>query len=408
MKTITIYAAVIIFLLSANFSKAQDKKILVFDPNGVSESFQSTFSQLSPIPIVVADTIDENVNNFDALFLFIDYPYTLSQSEGNNLIGYLQLKKPIYLYSNLYFQNIESVDFWNYIGIDWAVLLLTTVPVDSIVGIDSVFTKDVIIDTSFISPGIPVIESGVVPILFGVNQLFPDMYTTFMSAADSLNVIIDLYRLIHHPEFLTEVINHFNLSDLPGIRVTSPNGGEYWFMGDTKEITWLSNNVDSVKIELSIDNGLLRTTIAESTLSDGLYEWLVQAPHTSWDCRIHITDLADSTIADSSDETFVIDIFPSVDDSVDSAIPNKFYLSQNFPNPFNPGTVIQYTVGNRQYASLKVYDVLGNEVAVLVDEVKEAGTYEVEFDATGLPSGVYFYRLTAGSFSSTKKLILLR
>ncbi len=85
-----------------------------------------------------------------------------------------------------------------------------------------------------------------------------------------------------------------------------------------------------------------------------------------------------------------------------------YMLKQNYPNPFNPGTVIswQSPVGSLQ--SLKVYDVLGREVAALVNEFKEAGKHSVEFDAAGLPSGVYFYRLNAGSFSETKKMILLQ
>jgi len=70
--------------------------------------------------------------------------------------------------------------------------------------------------------------------------------------------------------------------------------------------------------------------------------------------------------------------------------------------------MIKYALGSRQYATLKVYDVLGNEVATLVNEEKPAGNYEVEFDAAGLPSGVYFYRIRAGSFIQTKKMLLLR
>ena len=98
----------------------------------------------------------------------------------------------------------------------------------------------------------------------------------------------------------------------------------------------------------------------------------------------------------------------SVTDIADNSQPEAFYLSQNYPNPFNPSTSIQYAVGSRQFVSLKVYDVLGNEVATLVNEEKPAGNYEIEFDATGLSSGVYFYKLNAGRFIETKKLILLR
>jgi hypothetical protein len=96
-------------------------------------------------------------------------------------------------------------------------------------------------------------------------------------------------------------------------------------------------------------------------------------------------------------------------------IPEGFNLSQNYPNPFNPTTSLQYTVGSRQFVSLKVYDVLGNEVATLVNEEKPAGSYEVEFNAhshsgevRNLPSGIYFYQLHADSFRETKKMILLK
>jgi len=87
----------------------------------------------------------------------------------------------------------------------------------------------------------------------------------------------------------------------------------------------------------------------------------------------------------------------------------SFELFQNYPNPFNPTTKIQYAIGSKQFVSLKVYDVLGNEVATLVSEEKPAGSYEVEFSATrGTASGLYFYQLRLGSFSETKKMILLR
>jgi len=85
-----------------------------------------------------------------------------------------------------------------------------------------------------------------------------------------------------------------------------------------------------------------------------------------------------------------------------------FHLNQSYPKLFNPGTIIKYAIGSNQYASLIVYDVLGNEIATLVNEEKPAGTYEVEFNAAGLPSGIYFYGLQAGSFVETKKMVLIR
>ncbi|MBK9097035.1 MAG: VCBS repeat-containing protein [bacterium] len=87
-------------------------------------------------------------------------------------------------------------------------------------------------------------------------------------------------------------------------------------------------------------------------------------------------------------------------------IPDEIVLYQNYPNPFNPETSLQYAVGSRQYVTLKVYDILGNEIATLVNEEKAPGTYEMNFNGGGLSSGMYFYTLRTGAFSETKKMIL--
>ena len=92
--------------------------------------------------------------------------------------------------------------------------------------------------------------------------------------------------------------------------------------------------------------------------------------------------------------------------------PNGFVLKQNYPNPFNPSTSIQYAINSTQFVTLKVYDALGNEIATLVNEEKGAGVYQVDFTPTSgikqSSSSVYFYRLQAGSYSETKKMILLK
>ncbi len=99
-------------------------------------------------------------------------------------------------------------------------------------------------------------------------------------------------------------------------------------------------------------------------------------------------------------------------------LPSQFALCQNYPNPFNPTTRIEYSIPKAAHVSLKVFDVMGREIATLVDGIQEAGFKSVEFsarggsasggDATGLASGVYFYRLSAGGFVETRKLMLIR
>jgi hypothetical protein len=85
-----------------------------------------------------------------------------------------------------------------------------------------------------------------------------------------------------------------------------------------------------------------------------------------------------------------------------------FHLYQNYPNPFNPSTVIRYSLKENNFTSLKVYDVLGNEVASLVGEIQNSGTYSVEFNGSDLPSGVYFYKIESGNFALTQKMTLLK
>ena len=86
----------------------------------------------------------------------------------------------------------------------------------------------------------------------------------------------------------------------------------------------------------------------------------------------------------------------------------NYFLSANYPNPFNPTTNIKYRIPYREFVALKIYDVLGNEIETLVNEEKPAGSYSVNFNASSLASGIYFYRIKAGSFVQTKKMLLLK
>lgn len=95
-----------------------------------------------------------------------------------------------------------------------------------------------------------------------------------------------------------------------------------------------------------------------------------------------------------------------ISDDINSV--NKFELQQNYPNPFNPSTKISWQSPAAGWQTLKVYDVLGNEVATLVNEERPAGTHKIEFDAGGFSSGIYFYKLTSGNFTVTKKMLLMK
>ncbi|MCH8033327.1 MAG: T9SS type A sorting domain-containing protein [Bacteroidetes bacterium] len=108
----------------------------------------------------------------------------------------------------------------------------------------------------------------------------------------------------------------------------------------------------------------------------------------------------------SSQGLFEMDFVVSIED--DPPINKDFYLSQNYPNPFNPTTNISYSISQRSFVTLKIYDVLGNEITTLINKEMQSGSYEVEFDASNLPSGIYFYQIRAGAFVDTKKLVLMK
>ncbi|RPI13675.1 MAG: T9SS C-terminal target domain-containing protein [Ignavibacteriae bacterium] len=88
--------------------------------------------------------------------------------------------------------------------------------------------------------------------------------------------------------------------------------------------------------------------------------------------------------------------------------PDRFELSQNYPNPFNPSTTIRFAIPNNSLVTLKIYDAIGREVETLVNEFKTAGTYDVNFNAANVTSGIYFYTISAGDFKDTKKMILVK
>lgn len=145
-----------------------------------------------------------------------------------------------------------------------------------------------------------------------------------------------------------------------------------------------------------------------TTSATGNFSFLINDPSVS-----AVTLTATNPFTGSTSGFARYDLVTAVDET--ESIPTDFALSQNYPNPFNPSTTIKYTIpsvistkGRNLNVQLKVYDVLGNEVATLVNEVKPAGSYVVDFNASQLSSGIYFYNLQAGSFIQTKKMTLIK
>jgi hypothetical protein len=110
----------------------------------------------------------------------------------------------------------------------------------------------------------------------------------------------------------------------------------------------------------------------------------------------------------NGETTFTEWIQVDVPTSVSESQPLEFALLQNYPNPFNPTTQLSFVIGHSSFVTLKIFDLLGREVAVLADKPMSAGRYDVAFNANDLAGGVYFYTLNAGSFRQTRKLVIAK
>ncbi|MFO7524012.1 MAG: YCF48-related protein [Ignavibacteriaceae bacterium] len=129
-------------------------------------------------------------------------------------------------------------------------------------------------------------------------------------------------------------------------------------------------------------------------LQDGLYEWKISAVDAAYIGSLRATGEFSIGVTSAGES--------------DGNLPIEYSLDQNYPNPFNPATVIKYTISEESFVTLIVYNAIGEEVATLINENLQAGNYQFNWNAINLPSGVYLYRLKAGNFLETKKMILLR
>jgi len=194
-------------------------------------------------------------------------------------------------------------------------------------------------------------------------------------------------------------------SDIP--KISSQQNFGMWVFGDnSKNILeyWFSDNnatIEKVIVDTLNWTGwkLKSITLSDFTNSDSLqFSSLAirQTKNGGTSGIIYVDDIQTDILLPVKNET--------------NNIPSEYSLSQNYPNPFNPSTTIRYTIPvvDATDVLLKIYDILGREVATLVNKKQSAGNYNVTFDANNLTSGIYFYRLTSGSFVTTKKLMLLK
>jgi hypothetical protein len=198
------------------------------------------------------------------------------------------------------------------------------------------------------------------------------------------------------------------------ITMNTPNGGEVWPMGSENVIRWETNITDSVKLELIYGQQIIET-IADKTFGyPSAYSWQIQTnllSDTSY--KIIITSITDPSISDTSDESFSI-IPPTGVELLNSEIPDDYVLSQNYPNPFNPSTKIKYSIPFASRVSINIYNSLGEYISTIAEIDQPAGNYEVDWNASKLASGIYFYSLEAipseenQFYHNVKKMILLK
>jgi hypothetical protein len=225
----------------------------------------------------------------------------------------------------------------------------------------------------------------------GVSAVNPDAQTK----------TIKLLNLINETtQEKLSVLRSLELSQNDSVKIENPDSNK------VKLISYGTAKNYDIELNYVTENGLGRfgdfnIPISANTSHTFVPDW----ENVSGTQLTVLVDLGnDGTI----DDTLYLNNTVNVEDQGSLLSPDNYNLAQNYPNPFNPVTTIQYSIPQRSSVTLKVYDVLGNEIAALVNEEKDRGVYSVTFDASQLASGIYFYRLQAGSFARTKKMIYLR
>lgn len=201
-----------------------------------------------------------------------------------------------------------------------------------------------------------------------------------------------------------------NGTSASSLTVLIPNGGESWQANSVHNITWNATALDRVEISYKTSpTGAWQRIVQNIPASPSSYAWTIPNTPTT-QARVKIVDRTSGAVLDSSDAFFTIQSPNSVSEL--GGIPTKYELNQNYPNPFNPSTVIIYGVPKEGFISLKIFNMIGQEVATLVNERMEAGRYSATFDTQKLTgtasSGLYFYRLSAGDFIEIRKMMLLK
>ena len=232
-----------------------------------------------------------------------------------------------------------------------------------------------------------------------------DSENIFISSDNGSNWITKSFsdQFILSKLFLLNANRLYAISNQDSLFVSS-DLGDNWLLVNSEMLPYATNLVQDKKDRLFLISGDIYVSedggISWNTLNSGIENKLISS--------LGVDALGNVYAGTAFEGTYkLVDTPVSVENS-DENIINDFGLSQNFPNPFNPSTIIHFQLPVSGFVTLKVYDILGREVAILLNENKPIGNYEVEFNAKNIPSGVYFYTLSAGAFKETRKMVFLK
>ena len=234
--------------------------------------------------------------------------------------------------------------------------------------------------------------------LFFVNELVPYIDVNYKTKLDPKERLVlgdsyggNISALISY--------NHPEVFGLCGLHSAAfqPNGYEAYNLivnGPVKDIIWSSiwGTYEGLYVNMRNFRDFLISANYE-------LDWLERPEGHSWGLWRATIDRMLKYFFPVNPNNIIVD---------NNTVPKDFILYQNYPNPFNPGTKIRYSIPQSSKVEIKIFDILGNELEIFVDENKSAGIYEIEFNASSLPSGTYFYQLKAGDFIETNKMILLK
>lgn len=225
--------------------------------------------------------------------------------------------------------------------------------------------------------------------------LIPDSNIIFAKAFDNRGA------------FASDTVYVNRIKNLPILNLVYPNGGEIINTNSLLNISWLTENVENISVLLSIDSGKTFSTIVSNISVDSTLSFITPDEELPY-CLIKIIDLESNIVFDVSDSVFSISYPTTTEYNLLSLKPDKYELFQNYPNPFNPSTTIRFSIPEDSPVSIKLFNILGEEIKIILNNELKSGIYSIQVMLGDLTSGIYFYRIETSKFISTKKMLLIK